>query len=211
MERVESLDDPCSFGTVRHAVGSTQWGSRREAEPVATSSVPADRRGTGMSDDVSVKRHIEAPAAQVWSMISDITRMGEWSPESTGGSWNKGASGPAVGAKFTGTNRNGRKKWSTTCTVTAAEPGQRFAVRGRRGSVAISSWSFDIVPDGRRMHRDGDVDRSPRQVRTDDRQACQRGRPIATATTAPASSRPSIGWPPQLRQPARPNVQAIPS
>lgn len=100
-----------------------------------------------MSDDVSVKRHIEAPAAQVWSMISDITRMGEWSPESTGGSWNKGASGPAVGAKFTGTNRNGRKKWSTTCTVTAAEPGQRFAFVVDVGPVAISSWSFDIVPE----------------------------------------------------------------
>ena len=101
-----------------------------------------------MSDDVSVKRHIDAPAALVWSMISDITRMGEWSPESTGGSWIKGASGPAVGAKFNGTNRNGKKKWSTTGTVTAAEPGQKFAFAVDVGPIAISTWTFDIEPDG---------------------------------------------------------------
>jgi uncharacterized protein YndB with AHSA1/START domain len=104
--------------------------------------------GPGMSDDVIVKRHIHAPATRVWSMVSDITRMGEWSPEATGGTWSKGASGPAVGAKFTGNNRNGRRKWSTTCTVTAAEPGQKFAFAVDVGPIAISSWSFDLEPDG---------------------------------------------------------------
>jgi uncharacterized protein YndB with AHSA1/START domain len=101
-----------------------------------------------MSDDVTVTRHIDAPSNRVWSMVSDITRMGEWSPEATGGTWSKGASGPAVGAKFTGTNRNGRRKWSTTCTVTAAEPGQKFAFAVDVGPLAISSWSFDLEPDG---------------------------------------------------------------
>jgi uncharacterized protein YndB with AHSA1/START domain len=100
-----------------------------------------------MSDDVVVRRRIEAPAAQVWSMISDITRMGEWSPENTGGKWIKGASGPAVGAKFNGTNRNGKKKWSTTSTVVAAEPGERFAFVVDVGPIAISQWSFDLDDD----------------------------------------------------------------
>lgn len=97
-----------------------------------------------MSDDVIVRRHIDAPATQVWSMISDITRMGEWSPESTGGKWIKGAGGPAVGAKFSGTNRNGKKKWSTIGTVVAAEPGERFAFVVDVGPIAISQWSFDL-------------------------------------------------------------------
>jgi uncharacterized protein YndB with AHSA1/START domain len=101
-----------------------------------------------MSDTVVVKRHVDAPATRVWSMISDITRMGEWSPESTGGRWAKGASGPAVGAKFTGSNRSGKKKWSTTCIVTAAEPGQRFAFDVGVGPIAIASWSFDIDQEG---------------------------------------------------------------
>jgi uncharacterized protein YndB with AHSA1/START domain len=104
--------------------------------------------GASMSDTVVVKQHIDAPATRVWSMISDITRMGEWSPEATGGAWIKGASGPAVGAKFTGMNRNGRKKWSTTCTVTAAEPGHRFAFAVDVGPIAISAWSFDIDEQG---------------------------------------------------------------
>jgi uncharacterized protein YndB with AHSA1/START domain len=99
-----------------------------------------------MSDDVIVRRHIDAPPMHVWSMISDITRMGEWSPESTGGTWTKGASGPAVGAKFTGTNRNGKKKWSTAGTVVAADPGERFAFAVDIGPIAISRWSFDIEP-----------------------------------------------------------------
>lgn len=99
-----------------------------------------------MSDNIIVRRDIDAPATVVWSMISDITRMGEWSPESTGGKWSKGASGPAVGAKFTGTNRNGKKKWSTTGTVTAAEPGQKFAFAVDVGPIAISAWAFDLEP-----------------------------------------------------------------
>jgi len=100
-----------------------------------------------MSDDVIVRRHIDAPAAQVWSMISDITRMGEWSPESTGGRWTKGARGPAVGAKFSGTNHNGKKKWSTTGTVVAADPGERFAFVVDVGPIGISRWSFDLDSD----------------------------------------------------------------
>ncbi|HAS09465.1 MAG TPA: SRPBCC family protein, partial [Acidimicrobiaceae bacterium] len=53
--------------------------------------------------DVSVSREIAAPPQRVWELISDITRMGEWSPETTGGKWLKGATGPAVGARFRGT------------------------------------------------------------------------------------------------------------
>jgi uncharacterized protein YndB with AHSA1/START domain len=100
-----------------------------------------------MSDDVIVRRHIDAPATRVWSMVSDITRMGEWSPESTGGTWIKGAGGPAVGAKFSGTNRNGKKKWSTVGRVVAAEPGERFAFVVDVGPIAISQWAFDLDAD----------------------------------------------------------------
>jgi uncharacterized protein YndB with AHSA1/START domain len=101
-----------------------------------------------MGDEVVVKRHIEAPAMLVWSMISDITRMGEWSPESTGGTWTRGAGGPAVGAQFKGNNRNGKKAWSTACKVVAAEPGERFAFTVDVGPVSVATWSFDLVPDG---------------------------------------------------------------
>jgi hypothetical protein len=80
----------------------------------------------------------------VYRLISDITRVGEWSPETVSAHWLDGATGPAVGARFQGDNRIGRVAWSTKPTVTVAEPGVRFAfqVPGASGG----SWSFDLEP-----------------------------------------------------------------
>ena len=56
-------------------------------------------------DEVSL--HIAAPAEQLYDMVSDIARMGDWSPENTGGRWLGKATGPALGAKFLGWNKHG--------------------------------------------------------------------------------------------------------
>jgi uncharacterized protein YndB with AHSA1/START domain len=95
---------------------------------------------------VGVARTMDAPAEKVWSMISDITRMGEWSPEATGGSWLKGATGPAVGAKFRGTNRKGIRWWWTTCTVTEADPAKAFAFKVDFGPLSVAEWSYRFEP-----------------------------------------------------------------
>jgi len=50
---------------------------------------------------------VSAPAEALWALVTDVTRTGEWSPEATGGAWIDGATGPAVGARFKGTNRGG--------------------------------------------------------------------------------------------------------
>ena len=92
--------------------------------------------------DAKATADIAAPAAKVWSLVSDLPRMGEWSPENTGGRWIGGATGPAVGAKFRGTNRKGLRRWSTTCTVTAAEEGKRFTFDVTYGPLAISTWDY---------------------------------------------------------------------
>ncbi len=76
-------------------------------------------------DEASVT--IAAAPERVWDMVSDITRMGEWSPGNTGGRWILGASGPAVGAKFLGFNKRGFARWFTTCKVTECERPSRFA------------------------------------------------------------------------------------
>ena len=70
--------------------------------------------------------HIDAPPERVYALISDITRMGEWSPECYRCRWLGGASGAAVGARFKGYNRHGIR-WTNKSTVIAAEPGQEFA------------------------------------------------------------------------------------
>jgi len=77
-------------------------------------------------------------------MVSDITRMGEWSPETTSGAWIKGASGPAIGARFKGDNRNGTKTWSIVCEVTACEPGVSFAFDAMAGPVRYANWRYDF-------------------------------------------------------------------
>jgi uncharacterized protein YndB with AHSA1/START domain len=99
-----------------------------------------------MSEQVSVSKEIAAPAEQVWAMVADVTRMPEWSPENEGGTWVGGATGPAVGAKFKGTNRNGKRKWNTVATVVDADAGRRFSFRVDAAFVKVSEWSYDFEP-----------------------------------------------------------------
>ena len=99
-----------------------------------------------MADKVAVSREIAAAPEALWDMVSDVTRMGEWSPETTKAEWQKGAVGPVVGAAFKGTNENGGKRWSTGATVTAAERGRRFAFSVAAGFVKVADWSYDFEP-----------------------------------------------------------------
>jgi Polyketide cyclase / dehydrase and lipid transport len=92
-----------------------------------------------------------APADQVWDLVSDITRIGEFSPETFEAQWLGGASGPAAGARFRGhVRRNGRGPvYWTVCTVTACDPGREFGftVGGPRGST-VNSWRYQLQPTG---------------------------------------------------------------
>lgn len=99
-----------------------------------------------MEDRIEVAREIRAEPDVVWELVSDLPRMGEWSPENNGGAWIKGATGPAPGAKFKGRNANGSHRWSTTVKVVDATPGERFSFVVSVGLFKISQWSFDIEP-----------------------------------------------------------------
>ena len=74
---------------------------------------------------------IDRAIGEVFDVVADITRMGEWSPECTGGRWVPPATGPAVGAEFEGDNaaRLGPitlKRWTTTSEVTQCVPNEVF-------------------------------------------------------------------------------------
>jgi uncharacterized protein YndB with AHSA1/START domain len=99
-----------------------------------------------MTDQVSVSREITAPAEQVWAMVSDVTRMGEWSPENEGAAWLGGATSAQAGAKFRGTNRIGKRKWKTRATVTEVEPGRRFSFRVSATVIKVADWSYEVEP-----------------------------------------------------------------
>ena len=53
-----------------------------------------------MHDSVTV--HMDAPPEKVWALVSDVTRIGEFSPETFEAEWTGDATGPAVGARFRG-------------------------------------------------------------------------------------------------------------
>lgn len=88
-----------------------------------------------------------APQA-VWRMVSDLTRVGDWSPENRGGKWLGGASEAAVGARFKGNNRRGIAMWSTVSTIVRLEPEQAIAweVRPPWGGPALSRWTYELEP-----------------------------------------------------------------
>lgn len=91
---------------------------------------------------------IAANPDTLYDLVSDLTQMGKWSPEATGGHWSDGATGPAVGAKFAGNNRSGWRRWSTSSEITQADRGKRFAFRVTAGGTKVSEWSYDFEPDG---------------------------------------------------------------
>jgi len=97
----------------------------------------------------SVTVHFAAPPAEVWDLVSDITRIGEFSPETFEARWLGDVSGPQAGARFRGhVRRNGRGPvYWTTCTVTASEPGREFAfaVNGP-GEVVVNTWRYQLTP-----------------------------------------------------------------
>ena len=72
---------------------------------------------------------IDASPEAVYTFVSDITRMGEYSPECFRCEWLDGATGPAVGARFRGYNKWRGFRWARTVVVTAADPGREFAFR----------------------------------------------------------------------------------
>jgi uncharacterized protein YndB with AHSA1/START domain len=95
---------------------------------------------------VSASRDTGAPVEVVWGLISDLPRMGEWSNENNGGRWLRGASGPEVGARFRGNNRNGDHFWKTQVRVTEAEPGEKFSFDVTFFGLPISAWSYEVAP-----------------------------------------------------------------
>lgn len=97
---------------------------------------------------VSVSREIAAPAEQVWAMVSDVTRMGEWSPETEGATWLGGATSAAPGVKFRGTNRNGKKKWDTVAKIVDAEPGRVLAFEISAGPLKVAEWRYAFESNG---------------------------------------------------------------
>jgi hypothetical protein len=85
---------------------------------------------------------------EVYDMVADVTRMGEWSPVCTGCWWDEG-DGPRVGGRFTGRNERGERTWETRSEVITADRGHEFAwVVAEPPTRARWGYSFVAVDDG---------------------------------------------------------------
>ncbi|MCZ7627967.1 MAG: SRPBCC family protein [Microthrixaceae bacterium] len=105
-----------------------------------------EHRSESTGGIVSVSREIAASPSTVWELVSDLPRMGEWSPEATGGRWKGGASRAFKGARFVGHNRHGWRRWSTLATVVECNPGKSFAFDITAGPVKVARWRYDLEP-----------------------------------------------------------------
>lgn len=124
---------------------------------------------------------------QLYALLSDVTRTGEWSPTCTACWWDDDvdlSGGAPVGAWFTGRNEVPGRTWETRSQVVAAEPGREFAwqVGGTlvrwgylletgpdAGTELTETWAF--LPDGLALFEQRYADDALAQVEDRTRQA----------------------------------------
>jgi hypothetical protein len=103
-----------------------------------------------MSIHDSVTVHMAATPERIWDLVSDVTKIGNYSPETFEAEWLEGATGPALGAKFRGhVKRNGRGPiYWTTCTVLACDPGHEFAFGVGGNKRPLNTWRYQLEARG---------------------------------------------------------------
>ena len=90
--------------------------------------------------------HMAAPPEKVWALISDVTRIGEFSPETFEAEWTRGSTGPEVGASFKGhVKRNGigPTYWSP-CQVTKCVPNEIFEFAVGTDDLTFNNWGYRL-------------------------------------------------------------------
>jgi hypothetical protein len=98
------------------------------------------------SDSVSIDRS----PADVYEIVSDVTRVGELSPVCQSGTWDDPAQAGKAGAWFTGHNVVGEYSWDTHCQVSVADPGREFMFvnNGPNREAELVRWGFTLEPEG---------------------------------------------------------------
>lgn len=95
---------------------------------------------------------IAAPPDKLYEFIADMPRIGEISPECTGGEWESNSR--IVGATFIGANRSGDYSWKARMRVVVAEPASEFAWDNMGAatdelgddSEPNARWSYKFTP-----------------------------------------------------------------
>jgi hypothetical protein len=98
----------------------------------------------GMHRESSIE--INASPEAVYDLVSDLPRMGEWSPENIGGEWQDGSG--KEGDRYIGHNRAGERSWSVPVKVTVADRGRCFEFVTRPDEGPYVRWAYRLEPSG---------------------------------------------------------------
>lgn len=92
---------------------------------------------------ISASVELAAPPETVWELVSDVSRMSDWSPECRKivvlGSPKQG-----LGTTLLGLNRRGWAMWPTTSKVVRFEPGKAVAWKTRESGA---TWTYELQPE----------------------------------------------------------------
>ncbi len=110
---------------------------------------------------------VDASPEQVWRVVSDVTRTGEWSHECQEVEW-VGAAGAVPGARFRGRNRSGPWRWSRTCELVTVDEPREISWRTVSTPLFPDStvWTLRLEPvgDGTRVVQSFEVVRGTRAL-----------------------------------------------
>ena len=98
--------------------------------------------------DVAVSTEIDASPEKVWDLVSDLPRMGEWSPENTGGRWQSVGQGSGGRGSVHRDEQEGNPALGDCCKVVEADRGRSFAFDVSAGLFKVARWAYRIAPAG---------------------------------------------------------------
>jgi len=115
---------------------------------------PKNQRWWLTEDEIGLE--IEADADVLYDMVSDLPRIGEWSPECERVDWEGDVTVPVRGTTFVGHNAVGpgrRIRYSRHGEVLAADRGREFAFITDAGGRPSTLWRYRFEPtaDGPRV------------------------------------------------------------
>jgi uncharacterized protein YndB with AHSA1/START domain len=85
---------------------------------------------------------LDASPARVWSLVSDVRRMAEWSPQ-VQKTFVRGGGPVQLGSRTVNLNRRGLLVWPTQAKVVRFDPHREIALRIKEN---FTIWSFTLEP-----------------------------------------------------------------
>lgn len=90
-------------------------------------------------ETLTASTEVRAPAERIYAVISDVTRIPEWSPETTRAEW-------LAPDRFRAWNRRRLGRWRTVANVVEATPGQSFSFVVQAMGGDWTQWTYLIEP-----------------------------------------------------------------